>query len=546
LTAGLSYRKNLPSEKQRQLAEKLRSEALYINSVDSLILLARLGHLTVEEEGLLFDAIFDDVESSGSANILVRVLDDTNDTLTVERRAHLLSVILARSDNSFTRSLAIDELRSIFQLRKSGLSEPERWDALALPAPGPTIETRNFFDIVQIKSIVLKNIRPIKMIELRPKLSDNVGQWIVLVGPNGSGKTTILRSLCIALRNTDDPTIWPRNSLSLDWKRRDTDGKPAGQPYISVEMQGGKKSEVTIREGITRAYIRDTSVPGPITPFTFAYGCRRGAATGGSHRQVDLTEKDGPEIATLFDDSCSLIHAETWLISLHSASFDDHQAAQILNNVRKAVAKLLELDDVLIKEHEVWVVQKGRSDLPLGALSDGYLTSAGWLIDLIARWIHTAQQHAVDVPEDFLSQMTGVVLIDEIDVHLHPAWQVEIIHRTKQIMPRMSFVVTTHNPMTLAGVSADQIWVLKQAEADIQARVGVDDPAMLTGAGLYQEYFALRDVYPSEIGGKLSEFTFLSRLASRSEAEEQSLAKLREELETQGMLPEWAVSAEIE
>ena len=52
-------------------------------------------------------------------------------------------------------------------------------------------------------------------------------------------------------------------------------------------------------------------------------------------------------------------------------------------------------------------------------MSDGYLTTAGWFIDLIARWIELAARHGVAIDGDFMKRMTGLVLLDEIDLHLH-------------------------------------------------------------------------------------------------------------------------------
>lgn len=66
------------------------------------------------------------------------------------------------------------------------------------------------------------------------------------------------------------------------------------------------------------------------------------------------------------------------------------------------------------------------------------------------------------VGRDLLRQMTGIVLIDEIDLHLHPIWQMHIIEDVRRLFPRLSFVVTTHNPLTLQGARPGEIFVMRR------------------------------------------------------------------------------------
>jgi predicted ATP-binding protein involved in virulence len=60
--------------------------------------------------------------------------------------------------------------------------------------------------------------------------------------------------------------------------------------------------------------------------------------------------------------------------------------------------------------------------------------------------------------------MTGIVLIDEIDLHLHPIWQMHIIDDVRRLFPRLSFVVTTHNPLTLQGARAGEIFIMRRRD----------------------------------------------------------------------------------
>jgi predicted ATP-binding protein involved in virulence len=69
--------------------------------------------------------------------------------------------------------------------------------------------------------------------------------------------------------------------------------------------------------------------------------------------------------------------------------------------------------------------------------------------------------------------MTGVAIVDEIDLHLHPRWQRDVVASVRARFPRMSFVVTTHNPLTLLGARPGEIYVLRrneQGDVDVMQR----------------------------------------------------------------------------
>src|SRR6185503_12158163 len=116
-----------------------------------------------------------------------------------------------------------------------------------------------------------------------------------------------------------------------------------------------------------------------------------------------------------------------------------------------------------IVDDKVWAIApKLGGRVPLSALSDGYLTTLGWIADLVARWLHWAEQVNQSTEGDFFARMEGLVLVDEIDLHLHPRWQRTIIRKLKELFPRLSFVVTTHNALTLLGAEAGEIVVLRE------------------------------------------------------------------------------------
>jgi hypothetical protein len=155
-------------------------------------------------------------------------------------------------------------------------------------------------------------------------------------------------------------------------------------------------------------------------------------------------------LVSLFREDASLMESVQWLREVHTRSLEHrHGAAEL----KQAILDLL--DDGLLPagmkvagfdSDGLWVEQGGVR-LVLDDLSDGYRTVAAFVLDLCRQLyecydrlplIKYKGRHVVDLP--------GVVLVDEIDVHLHVSWQQEIGFWLKSHFPRIQFIVATHSP----------------------------------------------------------------------------------------------------
>ncbi|QNY17521.1 AAA family ATPase [Acinetobacter seifertii] len=170
----------------------------------------------------------------------------------------------------------------------------------------------------------------------------------------------------------------------------------------------------------------------------------------------------------------------------------------------------------------------------------------GWFLDLIARWLKQAEQYNYVVDSNFLTNMTGLVLIDEIDLHLHPQWQIEIISRTKKILPKMSFIVSTHNPLTLVGAKSEEIWILEREYEKVNISSGIENPILLTGGQIYRQYFGIKDIYPNDLGRLLQRFSYLANYPLRNNEEELELYNIKRQLSKAGIDPGWDITPRVE
>ncbi len=172
--------------------------------------------------------------------------------------------------------------------------------------------------------------------------------------------------------------------------------------------------------------------------------------------------------------------------------------------------------------------------IPATWLSQGYQSSVAWIADLIGQIILEAE---APIP---LAEMEGLVLIDEIDLHLHPSWQVRLVPILKKVFPRLQFVVTTHSPMILPGLQADELIMLGfDEDGNVVANGPQETPALMTGTQLYQTYFGLDQLYPHELGRALNRYGFLAANPVRNDAEEQEMHALLSQLAAAGADPGW-------
>lgn len=175
-----------------------------------------------------------------------------------------------------------------------------------------------------------------------------------------------------------------------------------------------------------------------------------------------------------------------------------------------------------------------RLKLPAGALAHGHQSTLAWVSDLIGHILLASDGFAA--PKD----MTGLVLIDELDLHLHPSWQVSIVGTLRQIFPRLQFVVTTHSPLVLASARPDEIvhLVNDPLTGDVVASEAWRDDGdarLMTPADLLNTYFDVEDVFPTAEGQAMRDYCQLARSGQRSEDEEQTLQRAAAVLRAAGI-----------
>src|SRR5262249_26323685 len=133
-----------------------------------------------------------------------------------------------------------------------------------------------------------------------------------------------------------------------------------------------------------------------------------------------------------------------------------------LEVVRKTFREefLLHPADIHVDARRAWLELTGGPKVPFSALSDGYRSMLALGIDLM-RWLLDAFPDSTDPLQE-----RGVVLIDELDAHLHPLWQRHIGEWLLARFPRLQFIVVTHSPF-LAQVQAEGNLLLRSRKGRV-------------------------------------------------------------------------------
>ncbi|MFD0204563.1 MULTISPECIES: AAA family ATPase [Saccharothrix] len=304
--------------------------------------------------------------------------------------------------------------------------------------------------------------------------------WTVIAGRNGSGKTSLLRAIALAVsgpavaRNlVPDFENWvtagqregvvqvqfthdrrvekfgkgrpPEGRLwaGLGWTMPDEESRPAHrglQPSLKEKLEGSKT-----------AAPRGPWQDNPTGWFCAAYGpFRRLVGGAGDAQRLMLSHGPVSRLASLFHEDASLAEGVGWLIEQHLRSLERRPGAEELKTVALGVlSDGLLPDDYRIEGVDsdgLWVVSGGHR-FPLREMSDGYRTVAALVVDLIKQ-IHESYGDLKTTPTAHGLALTapGVVIIDEVDAHLHVSWQKRIGGWLKEHFPNIQFIVTTHSP----------------------------------------------------------------------------------------------------
>jgi hypothetical protein len=426
--------------------------------------------------------------------------------------------------------------------------------------------------------------------------------WTVLIGENGTAKTTILQSIALAAAGGQQINTLARPIVKhLRDRRSDEDlcveaefaftpqslADSLAHPTITDTTDVDLWSWLRLENGSTsirsssayrRAGVRQvTTGDGPLETargahthlwFVAGYGISRNLPDSTFAPALDLPSID--RMQPLFDPR----------VALASSSFANHfmqkdvqegrppgqtsrTYASRLNEAIKLGGAALLPDIIKLElrgqggaksagaliDSDRFYQRMGTSELSIAgvALSHGYQSTFAWIADLIG---HVLLEAKADLST---TEMEGLVLIDEIDLYLHPAWQATFVTALRRVFPKMQFVATTHSPVVLAEMAPHEIvrLIVDSATGDVvrggwEPETGAiipvvtpdprqPDPRPMTATEIYRTWFGLERLTPNPVGETLRRYRVLADDPVPSPEDVSERARLRAELAAAGI-----------
>lgn len=417
-----------------------------------------------------------------------------------------------------------------------------------------------------LSEITIRNIKCFREIKL--EFTEGAGairHWTTLLGENGLGKSTLLQAMAVPLAGPG--AMRELLPIAERWVRRE-------EPYGSIEAEllwhpgdaqlpkFPKKSPYRTHFLITGAdpdRLPKNLPEQPTVPSIVAWNgggaprereaiaksanrlnktayaenkqgwlaCGYGPfrrLSGGSQGadRILYSGRKSARFLTLFREDAALTNAAEWLISLHNTARDgDENSRRILETVRKAFASdfLLEKATLMVDAKAARLQLAAKEPVPFESLSDGYRAMLALGIDLV-RWLAEAFPDAIDPLASH-----GVVLIDELDAHLHPRWQQRIGEWLLAKFPRLQFVVATHSPFLAQVSPPGGNIVLQESDSEVRPHVSEASVAVWRADQILTEIFGLESTRPPRIERELRRMIALadakrSRELSSHEANE--------------------------
>lgn len=300
----------------------------------------------------------------------------------------------------------------------------------------------------------------------------------LLIGINGTGKTTCLKAVALSamatfaassglypyhlVRRATRKAHQPRQAtvavseLVEDWDSPDHLVRNVAQLTIELGSEGDSFGPFLLEtplvrgaghDGVSRADEHDQNYPF----IMLGYGATRRTEylenldTQRSKRRHPRYQR----VAGLFEDYITLYPLAAWYPTLESKP-RQKDVREMLNGLLPSGTEFTGE----FKDADSLFTHNGVR-LPFGALSDGFRSYIGLVADMLYHLNYVCPKKSK------LTDLSGVVMIDDIDVHLHPKWQREVVPNLAKTFPKLQFIITSHSPLVAGTLHAANIRVVE-------------------------------------------------------------------------------------
>lgn len=384
-----------------------------------------------------------------------------------------------------------------------------------------------------ITDIYIENLRHLRDVDI--ELDAQQRKHLLITGKNGAGKTSLLQAISGKINFMPESyrrlLAYHKNFLKYTKAKECTEGNILEdnkklQQYGESELSKGVQISVNItgnQEELRNALSSEVNKGNFIIAFFEA------------DRQMKMDTPNGAEKITpepYYGIGASpeelflkyMVHLKTQ--QAYARNENDQETVDAIQkwfaHLQKALKVLLDDDSIQLqynyREYNFQILEEGREPVGFDQLSDGYSSVIQIVTNLMMR-----MEHGWDQKTPLFSYNTqGIVLIDEIETHLHIELQKKILPFLTEFFPRIQFIVTTHSPYILNSISNAVIY-------DLEYKIKAEDLSGYSAEGIVEGYFE-NDTYSDYIKTRLNRYKELINKKKISDKERAERARLRTEL----------------
>ena len=400
---------------------------------------------------------------------------------------------------------------------------------------------------MKVLNLKIKNIKCFKEINISFEDEDSgqIRNWSLIVGNNGQGKTTVLRSLALGLCDESGVaallaelhgSVLRENEEEgfIEVILKDEDDNKKYKIKTKINLKGNSESvsqEIySLNTENTESKVTEENFNN-IRNKIFAVGYGSGRTVTGTKSYEEYAVVDS--VYCLFNYTYPLQNAELGARRI--------QSEKKLDELKECLKEILMLDsqDKIYLSASGLHIESKWGDMSLNSLSDGYQSLTTVIIDFLSwKLLHRGKNFN-------LTDVSGIFIIDEVEQHLHPKWQRNIIKILSGRFPKMQFIGGTHTPVCALGLNdlTCKSQLVKASYINSHSEVkSFDMKELYKGYRIDQiltsDIFELKSARSKSVEKKLEEYRkiYLKKSEERSEREKEKLKSIEEELRG---LPVW-------
>ncbi len=303
-----------------------------------------------------------------------------------------------------------------------------------------------------------------------------------LLGENGTGKSAVLKAIALVTAGSNaltdvigNPDSWVQNNKKFCQVKANIITAEGEERHIEIKIKRGSHIREILNDNRETLEKLDMAIKNADRNyFILAYGASRRlnrSDTKISNKDSFFRSPRSHGIQSLFNPDATLVSLANWAMDIDYSS-----SGKNLGIVKTALNQFL-VEDVKFKKIDR---RKGQmlfstpdGEIPLEQLSDGYQNVTAWVGDLMYNITNSFHNYKYPL------KARGVLIVDEIDLHLHPKWQRRLHDFLENKLPNFQVIVTTHSPLTAQQAKENELYALRRTVKEIELVPFAGDPSKL-------------------------------------------------------------------